>query len=101
MKKSRIRIRGIDRAIMMLCRDARRRWLQYGENRKGLEEKCARCSKKGVEIDHVIPLGKRPRQFDEYMINWLKRMFYGTCVILCKKCHIKKTKRERKERQVK
>jgi len=103
---------------MMLCRDARRRWMQYGENRKqayedatfdesplrGMYYGCTMCNelmkKKEVEIDHEYPLGPRPRTFDDYS-GWLEKLFEYYCVVLCKSCHRRKTNAERKRRAAK
>mgnify|MGYP000199181536 CR=1 FL=1 len=56
--------KGNDRFIMFLCRDIRRRWMQYGENRpydlntkKGYT-KCNRCSNRAEEWDHIEPVGE-------------------------------------------
>lgn len=99
-KKSRLKIHGNDRGLMMLCRDARRRWLQYGENRKSAKTAilCEQCTKQDAkEFDHIDPLGPRPRTFMSFG-PWLEKMFTGKCQALCKACHNSKTKRERKRR---
>ena len=95
-KKSRIRIRGTDRAIMMLWKDARRRWLQYGENRKeAVVGLCVHCgAREAVEGDHIERVGARPRTPEEFGPA-LRRMLYGKCQGLCEQCHGIKTKAER------
>jgi len=101
MRKSKKRIHGNDRFLMMLCRDARRRWMQYGENRKvaKAQAKCAVCNKRAAEQwDHIKPLGPRPRTLDE-LPKWLYTMIEGECQGLCKVCHRKKTDLERKKRK--
>lgn len=97
MGRRKVRITGNDRFLMMLCRDARRRWMQYGENRKNIVVKCSH--KDADEIDHIIPLGPRPREIDDYLLVWLERLVNGRCELLCKKCHKKKTDIERKKRK--
>lgn len=106
----RLRIRGTDRAIMKLCQDARKRWLQYGENRKVVYEASKieselggamwRCNSCGIdfssiEIDHIKPLGSRPRTSNQFGI-WLQKLLYGKCQALCKECHLKKRPIRRK-----
>lgn len=96
------RILGNDRFLMMLCRDARRRWMQYGENRKTAKkiDRCEKCKKqKPEEWDHIEPLGPRPRRLGELPV-WLSRMINDPCQALCKECHLQKTKLER-QRKVK
>ena len=100
MRKSRIRIRGNDRAYMMLVRDIRKRWLQYGENRKGLPEKCFWCKlRKGIQIDHIEPLGTRPRIPADFC-TYIDNMFTRKCQVLCKSCHRRKTNAETKKRKL-
>ena len=95
-KRRKKKILGNDRFLMMLCRDARRRWLQYGENRKHCKLKCTHPNAK--EVDHIIPLGPRPRAIDDYLLIWLDKMINGECELLCKDCHKTKTAKERKKR---
>lgn len=98
MRKSKKRIHGNDRAVMMLCRDARRRWMQYGENRKGLPDMCAKCGwRQGEQRDHIIPLGPRPR-VPHGIGEYFEKMLYTRCQNLCKNCHRRKTNEERKKR---
>lgn len=86
-RKSRIRIKGNDRFLMMLCRDARRRWLQYGENRKIEKTPCIFCkSMVNLEVDHIDPLGPRPRKLTE-LPKYLNKMIYGECRWLCRECN--------------
>lgn len=100
MRKSRIRIKGNDRFLMMLCRDARRRWMQYGENRKEAQKDkvCQICRKlEAVEWDHVIPMGSRPRNYADFS-SYISRMVQERCQGICKKCHQEKTVKERQTR---
>lgn len=100
MKKRKFRILGNDRGLMMICKDIRRRWFQYGENRKDLYRctECAECGKAGSDVDHIIPMGKRPRTWAE-LGDYAKRMFENKCQVLCKKDHKIKTDLERKRRK--
>jgi len=103
MTRRKKRILGNDRALMFLCRDARRRWMQYGENRKEAkaQERCNDCLQApSTEYDHVVPLGPRPRITHSFG-DWLESLFYSKCQGLCKKCHDKKTKNERRIRNEK
>ena len=99
MKKSKLRIHGNDRGLMMLARDVRRRWLQYATNRNLPAGLCVKCNKKeGTEIDHKEPVGSRPRtayEFGEY----IERMFTINCQRLCHECHLTKTNDERVKRK--
>ena len=96
--KSKLRIKGNDRGLMMLSRDVRRRWLQYGENRHLPEGCCVLCNREdGTEIDHIDAVGTRPRVPDEFG-PYITKMFYGKCQRLGKKCHLKKTGEDRKRR---
>lgn len=93
------RIKGDDRFIMMLSRDVRRRWLQYGTNRKLPEGMCASCNKReGTEIDHIEPVGSRPR-IPQQFGGYIERMLYIECQRLCKPCHLEKTNKERANRK--
>jgi hypothetical protein len=91
---------------MMICRDIRRRWLQYGENRKNAVKYhldgtpvCDVCDRRIVDekldIDHIKPLGPRPRKWED-LGKYAKAMFERKCQALCKICHLQKTRRERK-----
>jgi hypothetical protein len=95
IRKSRKRIFGNARFLMMLCRDVRRRWLQYGENRKIPKGGCWVCRKRdGTEIDHIEPVGKRPYTLAE-LPAYIEKMTTGKCQRLCEVCHQKKTKTDR------
>lgn len=95
MRKSRLRIHGTDRGLMMLARDVRRRWLQYGDNRKLEKGLCADCKKElWTEVDHKIAVGARPRTPEEFG-PYIRKMFYTPCQGLGKECHAKKTKEDR------
>lgn len=90
MRKSRLRIHGNDRALMMLARDVRRRWLQYGENRKIPSTACVLCgTTKELEVDHIKPVGPRPRIPNAFG-DYIERMFYNPCQWLCRKCNKQK-----------
>lgn len=79
----------------MLSRDVRRRWLQYGCNRKLPKGLCAYCKREeGTEIDHKEPVGSRPRTPHEFG-DYIERMFTIGCQRLCKQCHYIKTQGER------
>lgn len=98
------RILGNERGLMFICKDIRRRWLQYGENRLDLEYNCFQCGVDDtlgkLQIDHIKPLGSRPRTWNE-LGDYAKRMFENKCQALCKKCHKAKTDAERKRRKSK
>jgi len=114
-KRRAKRILGNDRGLMMICRDIRRRWMQYGENRQdalefariansGAMYRCVRShsvstnfTKQAVQVDHVERVGSRPRTM-EGLCTYAVRMFTLKCQVLCKKCHAKKTKREREKK---
>lgn len=106
MRKSKLRIKGNDRGLMMICRDIRRRWLQYGENRSQFKTghdvlECMRCGETvglNAQIDHIKPLGARPRKWEE-LGKYAKAMFERECQALCKPCHKQKTDLERKRRK--
>lgn len=83
--------------MMMLARDVRRRWLQYGQNRKLFDGECIKCGKEpGTEIDHIRAVGKRPRTPQEFG-DYIEKMFYSPCQRLGRKCHAEKTKEDRKK----
>ena len=89
MRKSKLRIHGTDRGLMMLARDVRRRWMQYGSNRK-IELMACKCgAMTGLEVDHISPVGKRPYTADEFG-PYITKMFYNKCQWLCKKCNREK-----------
>ena len=92
---ARKRFKGNDRFIMFLCRDIRRRWMQYGENRsynlksKSGTTKCAGCAKRATEWDHIIPVGARVYTIED-IPDYINRMLFNNCQPLCKKCNAKK-----------
>ena len=92
-KRRKKKFTGNDRLLMFLCRDVRRRWQQYGENRpyslKSKPTKCVSCSRRAVEWDHIIPVGKRVYSFDD-LPDYIKRMVFGECQPMCQKCNRKK-----------
>ena len=96
-RKTKKRIHGNARGLMMICRDIRRRWLQYGENRKNPVNRCKHLKKeeKG-EVDHINPVGSRPRTWFR-LGPYAEAMFENACQVLCSTCHFKKTKREREK----
>lgn len=73
----------------MLSRDVRRRWLQYGDNRKIPLELCKCGSNKDIEADHIDPVGKRPYNPEEFG-PYIRKMFYNKCQALCRKCNKEK-----------
>lgn len=84
----------------MLCRDVRRRWCQYGENRREAlaQPSCLSCGVGEVEeVDHITPVGKRPRTFEE-LGAYAVRMFTLKCQGLCIKCHLLKSEEDRRKR---
>jgi hypothetical protein len=93
------RIIGDDRALMMICRAARRYWEFYSSARKQVlkDSHCNKCGFKVgyVEVDHEPPLGSRPRKFEE-LGDWMNRLFYGPQQGLCKEHHAEKTRAQRK-----
>lgn len=100
-RKRRLRILGNDRGLMMLCKDVRRRWAQYGTNRKMAlaQPACASCRVGEVEeVDHIEAVGKRPRVFSE-LGAYAERMFTLEVQGLCIKCHCLKTLEERLRRK--
>jgi len=89
-KRRKKKYTGNNRAIMMLVKDGRRRWLQYGENRKIEFDKCVACdSRDNLQVDHIEPLGPRPMTFEELSV-WLKKLFEKPCQILCRRCNYNK-----------
>lgn len=86
------KFKGNARFIMFLCRDIRRRWMQYGENRpydlttkKGYTQ-CVKCPNQAIEWDHIDPVGTRAYTIEE-LVPYIKRMLYGTCQPMCMKCN--------------
>lgn len=102
MRKSRIRIVGIDRALMMLCKDIRRRCFQYRPDVKTIvkESICVVCKKKvdSVQADHIEPVGGRPYTI-EALVDYWQRMMFLPMQGLCKAHHREKTKRDREKRK--
>lgn len=86
---------GNERFLMFLCKDVRRRWMQYGENRPSNLSavknwtKCARCEERATEWDHIDPVGTRPYEVDE-LPNYIRRMTLNQCQPLCTSCNSKK-----------
>ena len=99
MRKSRLRITGIDRAIMMLWRDARRRSMQYCPNMKLPKGAvCVKCGKPAEQMDHIKAIGARPRTEEEIPPK-LKRMLRGKTQPMCRDCNRLKANLERKRRK--
>lgn len=96
------RINGDDRALMFLCAAARKYWRYYSISYKAVKQEqfCVRCNKHVdyVEVDHVEPVGSRPRVFNQ-VSPWLERLFYLPLQGLCKQHHLEKTRAERKKRK--
>lgn len=85
---------------MMLCKDVRRRWCQYGENRKEAlaQPSCASCRVGEVEeVDHIEAVGPRPRRFSD-LGAYAERMFTLEVQGLCIKCHLWKSQEDRRKR---
>jgi hypothetical protein len=86
---------GNERFLMFLCKDVRRRWMQYGENRpynlktKKGSYKCSLCDGIATEWDHIDPVGTRAYTIEE-LVPYIKRMIYGKCQPLCTSCNSKK-----------
>ena len=101
MRKSRLRIKGADRALMLLCRQARKFWRYYSPVYQEVKNKsyCESCKKTtSIEVDHNPRLGSRPRTIEE-LPNWWNRLMFGPQEGLCKKHHLEKTRSERKARK--
>lgn len=95
------RILGADRALMLLCRQARKYWRFYSPVYKQVKEisRCSICNdgkKIKVEVDHFPALGARPRTIEE-LPEWWNRLMFGPQQGLCKSHHREKTKKERKK----
>ncbi len=99
------RILGVDRALMMLCKQARKYWRFYSPIYKAVKalSTCSVCANgkklSYVEVDHEPPLGSRPQAIEE-LPDWWNRMMYGPQTGLCKKHHTEKTKHERTMRKL-
>jgi len=91
----------------------RREWWFYCEARKEALNKakcielisgasmwqCAKCKKRFVKVyvDHIKPIG-RPKD-EKRRLDWNKLrdlIWFTSHQVLCKKCHNKKTKREKR-----
>jgi 5-methylcytosine-specific restriction endonuclease McrA len=64
--------------------------------RKFVKFKCAMCKasfpQKEIEVDHITPIGLNFESFED----WTVALIMGDRQILCKKCHKKKTKKDKK-----
>lgn len=60
---------------------------------------CPLCSKLmpdwAGEVDHISPVGPLTNWRD--VVPWMDVMFYGPQRLVCKSCHRKKTKEDRKD----
>ncbi len=88
---------------------ARRVWRWCPEKREAATKcavgsarrKCTSCEKvfpkKQVHIDHIEPVGKQPREWDEYP-NFYRRLFCPPTNLqgLCITCHAQKTSVQRR-----
>lgn len=78
----------------MLSRDVRRRWMQYGQNRVEVKGKvCEFCGKPAEEVDHIEPVGARPRQPSDFG-PYIEKMFLNKCRPLCSKCNKERRKKK-------
>lgn len=109
-----------------LVADARKRWRYSPARNEALKAakldvatwQCSKCSaivgnikyitKRGRKaskvdgaVDHIIPVGKQPRDWDDYPAYY-RRMFCPkeNLAFLCSKCHDAKTAIEREERKL-
>lgn len=101
---------------MMICRDIRHRWLQYGEHRIQAYKECLflgrhgeklwtckHCDevfrdKKYLQVDHIEPVGTRAYTWED-IGPYAEKMFKSKCQGLCGKCHKIKTDKERNRRK--
>ncbi len=101
-RQSKLRILGVDRALMMLCKDLRRRCFQYRPEIKDIlkESICTVCAKKVPEIqaDHIEPVGARPHFIQDFPEYW-NRMMFLPMQGLCPVHHKIKTKFDREKRK--
>lgn len=93
---------------------ARRVWQWYPEKKLVAtacsigtkQRRCAKCLKvfdrKQVHIDHIEPVGKQPRDWDEYPAFY-RRLFCPASNLqaLCVECHKRKSSNESKLRSKK
>ena len=86
---------GNERFLMFLCKDVRRRWMQYGENRSYnlLSQKnwtkCNLCASQATEWDHIDPVGTRAYTIGE-LVPYINRMVNTACQPLCTLCNSRK-----------
>lgn len=108
-----------------LVADARKRWRYSPARNEALKSakvdksqwKCTKCSaivgnikymtKRGRKaskvdgaVDHIVPVGKQPREWDDYP-DYYRRMFCpsSNLAFLCSKCHDEKSALEREARK--
>lgn len=109
--KIRTKLVGAVRQVWRFYDEARRSALLAAEVQQinpetGRSRKHWKCSDCGVvtlkvEVDHIVPVGAQPREWREFG-PYLSRLFcdiYGLAV-LCKKCHLEKTARDRRNREL-
>jgi hypothetical protein len=64
--------------------------------RKFIKFRCAQCrkffQKKEVEVDHIEPIGA----YKDDLTEWVVALFCGERQVLCKPCHKKKSKKDKK-----
>lgn len=109
-----------------LVADARKRWRYSPARNEALKKakldiakwQCTTCkavvsnikyttkrgrlaSKVDGAVDHIIPVGKQPRGWDEYPAYY-KRMFCSSenLAFLCSACHAIKSAKEREQRKI-
>lgn len=104
-RKSKLRITGVDRALMMLCKDLRRRCFQYRPEVAAIRKagKCTRCpdkqySAKQIEADHIEPVGSRPHDIKDFPNYW-NRMMFLPMQGLCSQHHKEKTAKGREDKK--
>jgi hypothetical protein len=103
-KKSKLRIRGVDRALMFLCKDLRRRCFQYRPEVAQIRKLgvCAVCTDhsihRDIEADHIEPVGSRPHFIEDFP-EYYKRMMFLPMQGLCPKHHKDKTAKARKDKR--
>jgi 5-methylcytosine-specific restriction endonuclease McrA len=70
---------------------------QLSDKRTKWERQCNHCKKwfksNQIQLDHIVPKGKYQR---ESFLTWLDKCFppVNGWQVLCKNCHLKKTKKE-------
>jgi len=81
----------------------RRKCIKLASSKDGKTRLCAHCEKfkqpYDCQVDHIVPIGKGPKTLIEF-VRWLKKLCcpVKNLQVLCKPCHKKKTKKERKKK---